>query len=1022
MGHLPQNVVPLKTRGRRVEEGRAPSKGIGLISRENLRDDLSHSRKEIDWMTSLNSMPSQRRKISLLRPFYQFPGIVNLILKRQRHYFGLSLLALVDIILAVGLITNASFFSQAVDRVVLLQELKTFSTATGRPPLSTSIYIFPSRRKPLTLEGAEQLSPYIGQTLSSEIGLPIRHQGLEVSSTSLMLKPAPGSALFTEGKDYLGNFEFVYISGVPDQMQIVEGVPLDEGGSSKDVLDVWMQENQAQSMGIHIGEKFDVGVTLSQANLTLQIKGIWRAKDPKANFWFNNPESDLKEAFLVRRTDYIHLLQPIVDSGSGEAAWYVILDENKISPKDSEQYLKGFSRSLEIINKFLPGAKMNTPPLDPLTKFIRRSSTLTVLLLGYNLPAFAILLYFLALTSAIMVQWQRRETVMLVARGMSLTEILNLTFLEQVILFIIGYPLGILFGMFIAWLMGFTASFLSFTARSSLPVSMEGFSLPLTFLALACSLVFRLWPAVHAARSSLVSEERERARPMRKPFWYRMYLDLFLLIPTWYAYDQMAKRGSLAGLVTSKPEDLYRDPLLIVIPALFILTAALVTMRFFAIFMRLVDLISGRIPWLTLHLALRQLGRQSLDYVQPLLLVLIALAMGVYTLSMAASLDQWTVDRMYYQAGADLTFTPIPPNTNAGAGSSSGPAEVAVIDGSWIPLPGDFRAIPNVEAATRVADLPMTIPPVVEGGTEVRGRFLGIDRAEFASTAWFRDDFASESLGALLNRMAVAEESVLVSDKFLADNHYSIGDTITITTVIEGLTSVSSEYIIAGVYHYFPTVYDDVVTVVGNLDYLSTLTGLVVPHDIWLRLAPGADGQVVMQSISQTLHIYAPTAPGGVRNVREMVNTEQSRMERVGIFGTLSIGFLAAAVMAILGLLVYSYASLQERAYRLAVLNAVGLSRNQIMWQVVMEYAFLALFGVVAGAVIGLLASGLFVPFFRYTGEKGIPLPPLVPIIASGQLRNLSLIFGLTIVIVEVGTMASILHDRLVQIMKRVWM
>ena len=145
-------------------------------------------------------------------------------------------------------------------------------------------------------------------------------------------------------------------------------------------------------------------------------------------------------------------------------------------------------------------------------------------------------------------------------------------------------------------------------------------------------------------------------------------------------------------------------------------------------------------------------------------------------------------------------------------------------------------------------------------------------------------------------------------------------------------------------------------------------------------------------------------------------------MERVGIFGTLSVGFLATAVMALLGLLIYSYASLQERAYRLAVLNAVGLSRQQIMTQVVMEYAFLALFGALAGALIGLFAAQLFVPFFRFTGAKGIPLPPLIPIIAGGQLRSLAMIFGFTIVGVEVVTIASVLNKRLVQILKRVWM
>ncbi len=972
-------------------------------------------------MTSPISRPAKRQTTSLLKPFYQFPGIVRLILKRQRHYLGLTFLALVDIILAVGLITNAAFFSQAVDRVVLIQELEDFAAVTGRPPLSTSIYIFPSRRKPLQLEGAEVLSKHISQTLSAEIGLPIRHQGLQVSSGSLMLQPAPGSALFTKENNYLGNIEIVYIPEIAGQMQIIEGAPIDEDGASKDTLDVWMYDNTAQSMGVHIGEKLSIGITLTQQQVPVQVAGIWRAKDAEADFWFNDPDSDLEDAFIVRRTDYLRMIQPIIDAGVSEASWYVVLDEQQISPKESQQYLAGFTRSLEIIQKFLPGAKMNTPPLDPLKKFINRSSTLTVLLLGYNLPAFAILLYFLALTSAIIVQWQRRETVMLVSRGTSVVEVLNLTFIEQMILFIIGYPLGILFGMFIAWLMGFTESFLSFVPRDPLPVSMEGFNLSLTILALACSMLFRLWPALHAARSSLVSEERERARPMRKPFWYRLYLDLVLIIPTWYAYDQMSKRGSLAGLIVDKPEDLYRDPLLIVIPALFILTAALVTMRFFAIFMRLVDLIAGRIPWLTLHLALRQLGRQSLDYVQPLLLVLIALAMGVYTLSMAASLDQWTIDRMYYRSGADLAFTPV---LGLGPSSSAGPesSDAAVIDGSWIPLPADFMDLPDVEAATRVANLQMRLTLGVEGSSEIRAQFLGIDRSEFPSTAWFRSDFASESLGAMMNRLAISPDSILVSDTFLAEHNLNVGDTLPGLVIIPGLMSVSTDFLIAGAYHYFPTVYEENVTFVGNLEYISTLTGLTTPHDIWLKLAPQTNTRELLQNITDTLSISASYSTGALRDARAMIATEQGRMERVGIFGTLSIGFLASAMMAILGLLVYSYASLQERAYRLAVLNAVGLSRNQIMWQVVMEYAFLALFGAISGALIGLAASELFIPFFRFTGEQGIPLPPLIPIVANDQLRNLSLIFGLTIVVIEVGSMASILHDRLVQILKRVWM
>jgi hypothetical protein len=89
---------------------------------------------------------------------------------------------------------------------------------------------------------------------------------------------------------------------------------------------------------------------------------------------------------------------------------------------------------------------------------------------------------------------------------------------------------------------------------------------------------------------------------------------------------------------------------------------------------------------------------------------------------------------------------------------------------------------------------------------------------------------------------------------------------------------------------------------------------------------------------------------------------------------------------------------------------------------VILEYTFLALFGVLAGALIGSAAANLFIPFFRYTGGKEIPLPPLLPVLSGTPLRNLSLFFGLTIISVEIVSMTAILHNRLVQIMKRVWM
>jgi len=948
----------------------------------------------------MSSNSTKFQPSGLLQSIHQFPGFILLIIRRMQYHRGLALLALLGVVLSVGLVTNASFFSQAVDRVILEQNLFEFSQVTGRPPFSTNVYVFPSNRSPLALEDAEKLSHQIGNILSTSVDLPLRQLGIEISSGTMLLQPKPGSDLYGQGKDLLGSVSAIYIADIASHMELDAGNPLDADQTLGEVLDVWVHERMAQEIGLQVNDELIVRPNITIMPVMIRIVGLWHAKDPLEEFWFGDPDGQLKSSLLVRRNDYVKFIQPMIPSGSREVSWYVILDEQKIIPKNSAAYLAGFQRGQGQIEDFLPGVRLNTPPLNPLKDFVQRSNTLTIILLGYNLPAFAILLYFLLLISAIITQWQRKETSILISRGMSISGILRLTLLEQTLLFLVGYPLGIVFGMIIARIMGYTANFLVFTSRDPLPVSMQGFSLPLTLVALGVSLFSRLWPIVRATRQTIVTEEHEWARPSQAPFWYRFYLDFLLILPTWYAYFQMSKRGSLAGLATNRPEDMYQDPLLIVVPALFIVTAALITMRLFSVTMRLLDVLANRTPWLTIHLALRQLGRQSHEYISPLLLVIIALSMGIYTLSMATSLDQWLVDRMYYRTGADMTFTPLP----VVAGE-------IVSDGNWIAAPQEFTGLDGVLGATRVGNYPSRINP--DRGEETLGHFMAVDRLEFPAIAWWRPDLAQEPLGALMNRLALAADGIIVSEQFLLKNELQIGDQVSIQVDAADYFKSRALFTVVGVYANFPTVYPEQgVTVIGNLSQLTTLFGFTPYHDIWLKIAPTA----VETTIREALPGAVGLVPSIGQDARPLIAAERGKMERVGIFGTLTIGFLAAAAMAILGLLLYSYAALRERVYRFSVLHAVGLLHRQIVTQVVMEYSFLAAFGSLGGIAIGMLAAQLFVPYFRVTGEKGIPLPPLIPLTSDQSMLNLAIIFTVIIVTAEVFTITSALRRKLIRI------
>jgi putative ABC transport system permease protein len=721
---------------------------------------------------------------------FVLPALIRLTFQRLASRPVLTLLSLVGIVLAVGLLTSAAFFSQAVDRVILTQELDKLAAQTGRSPFATRVYFLPSARFPVSVADAERLGRDVAATLASEVGLPIAHQGLTVESTGLLLLPPPNDTRY-QGDSHLMTVNAVYVAEVADHLAIEAGEPLaDSASPTPEALDVWLHANLAAELGVQVGEQFQLAVNRRQPPHLITVRGLWRAKDPSDPFWFSNPDSSLRNGLLVTRNTYVAWIEPMLPAKAGFVTWHIRLDETKINPAAARQYAEGFERGMAIINQYLAGAKLDVSPLDPLKQFVRRQSTLTLVLLGFNVPGLAFLLYFLLLVALISMRWQLRETALLVSRGMGAGMVLGLTLLESALLFVIGTPLGIALGIGLARWMGFAVSFLQFTDRAPLPVTLQGINLPLLAAALAIALLARLLPLVGAARHSVVRQAQEAARPLRPPAWQRFYLDLVLIIPTYYAYDQLSKRGTLALRAGDSANALFQDPLLVIVPALFVLTTALLSMRLFPWLMRGLDLLASHTPWLTLHLALRQVGRSSQHYINPLLLVVIALALGIYSRSLAGSLDQWLTDRVYYEVGADLTFQPMP-LVMPGAESTLPPEAL------FIPPKGDLLDLPGVQAVTRVGDYGARV--ILPEG-EQRARLLALDREDFAQVAWFRRDFAPEALGALMNQLALSPDHVLVSRTFLAESGLGINDQVTLQVALGEGYSYRGNFRIAGLY------------------------------------------------------------------------------------------------------------------------------------------------------------------------------------------------------------------------------
>ncbi len=920
----------------------------------------------------------------------------------------LTLLSIAGVILAVGLVTSIPIFSQSVSFVMLNEELSEMSAKTGRPLFSMRVYVLPSARYQLPLEHTKELADLIEETLVTEVGLPLLTMNRHIETTGVILRTRDEENPYGEPNAFLGETNLAVLPGISSRMTIFDGESMDTATVRDGELNVWMHKTVADEMGVHVDEKFEVRDLRRGISVPIRIAGTWKAKDPSDVFWFQNPDMSLRRVLLTTEAEYEATAQPLLDSQLGFVSWYLIMDDSKLIPERMQDYADGLEAGVKIISKFLPDTRVDSSPVDALGTAIQRESNLTVLLFVFSVPLFAFLLYFLTLISTITIRWQQRETAVLVSRGMRSGQLLTVGIIESVVLIGIGCPVGIFVGIQLAQLMGYTESFMSFVWREALPISPTAFSIPMVIAAIGATLLARLAPIARSARTSVVAHERTRARAPKKPFWQRFYLDFVLLVPVYYAYDQLSKRGTLVPetLVEEGEKVTSQDPLLFLVPALFTLAASLILVRLFPILMRIGDWLSSLGRDATLYLAFRQLARQSSQYTSALLLVITSLGLGAFMASMAGSLDQWLIDQVHYAIGSDVLIkqTVSPEDAEAGITPS---------EGAWVLPISDYLEIPGVRDAARVGMYPATMS--TNSRRTIRAEFLGVDRLDIPRVLFFRSDFGDASLGELMNLLAQREDAVVLSDRAMARGEYEIGDKVHMRVNVADVP-LETDFTIAGTYKYFPTVYeerDNSTAVLGNLEFLYEQIGAVLLHNIWLKVDPDADQDLMIERV-EGMGVFISRWVDS----RDEIAKEQAKVERVGIFGTLTIGFLGSAVLSGVGLLVYNYASLQERLFRFTILRAVGLSLLQVISQVSIEYLVLMIYSVAGGTAIGVLASDLFIPFFQAADQNVINPPTLLPLIAWNDITKISAAFTITLIVAQIAVISAALRGGVFQALR----
>ncbi|MDN0196897.1 ABC transporter permease [Streptomyces sp. S.PNR 29] len=505
------------------------------------------------------------------------------------------------------------------------------------------------------------------------------------------------------------------------QVRITEGrMPSAAGGP---VIDVALPQTAARRLGLRPGARLTLADRLGGPEVRVRITGLYRPVEATAPYW----RLDELGGRGIRKVDFTTygplLAAPGVLGGGrvseGQSAWLASADFSALTAGRIGALREAVREETAALRRqpALGGTTAATTSLPAVLDRLDRSllvsrSTLLVVALQLALLAGCALLLVARLLSA----ERAGEMRLLRARGASRARIAGLAALEALLLAVPAVVCApLLAGPLTRLLAGQGA-----LARIGLSLQVPsggsgGVWLVAAGAALGCALAVTL-PAL---ASSFTTERRARALPAP----LRAGADVGLLVVAGVAYWQLDRQttGTVTGDSTGA---LGIDPLLVSAPALALLAGTVLTLRLLPPVARLAERRAAGGRGLTAALAGWQLSRRPMRGAGPVLLLVLALALGMLAIGQGASWDHSQDDQADFRAG-------VPVRVLAAGEGGLGRTET-------------YAAVPHVQAA---APAVRTALPMSGDRTAT---VLALDTAHAADAVLMRPDLASEPVRPLL--------------------------------------------------------------------------------------------------------------------------------------------------------------------------------------------------------------------------------------------------------------------------------
>jgi len=460
---------------------------------------------------------------------------------------------------------------------------------------------------------------------------------------------------------------FQYFEGVEDHASLISGAwPKRSEGPHEAVISDLLASNLQLTVGdvVPVTNRRDQTVRVV---LIVSIYGTPNAADP---FWYNDqlaletvthsPSFNTHGPFIVDRETLLQDLTAV----NNQVRWRVITNIDSIMIEDRPSLIGNLGLLKDRLND--AGGPQLAPTSTNYDDFAvdgslrsilleaDRSLTVTrsgVLMLSVQLSILAGLA--LVLTAGLLVDSRRIETDLLRSRGATSDQILRMSLAEGAMLTLPAAAVA-------PWLaVGVLALLDRFGPLASIGLELDPSptvsAFILSFLAALGCMAALAAPAYRSSRSfseSYVKRGRQESRSELQ----RAGVDLALLAAAAIGFWQLSVHSET--ITTSVRGRLGIDPLLVAGPAVGLVAGAVLALRLIPLLARLSDRMAGATKSTVPALSAWQISRRPARYARSALLLIMAVAIGVFAATYSVTWIQSQEDQAAFDVGADVRVLP----------------------------------------------------------------------------------------------------------------------------------------------------------------------------------------------------------------------------------------------------------------------------------------------------------------------------------------------------------------------------